>query len=158
VDELLPDVPAPSLVSALVEVGLARSEQIPLWAAHWLADGHDGDALRTLAGLSGRDSHDVHDVVADALAECGAPLTGDLVSAVGVVFTETARGYVPEADRAVLGVVDRVLYLSDFPDAVWELPLAGLYTLLEEWDYDWGRPRDEIRALVREACAEQLTV
>ncbi|MEO6081586.1 MAG: hypothetical protein ABIQ18_00575 [Umezawaea sp.] len=157
-DELLPDVPAPSLVSAMVEVGLAPWERIPLWAAHWLADGHDGDALRTLAGLSGRDSNEVHDVVAEALAECGAPLTGDLVAAVGVVFTEMARRYVLGADRAVLGVVGRVLYHSGFPAAVWEMPLAGLCTLLDDWDYEWGQPRDEIRVLVREACAAQLTV
>jgi hypothetical protein len=145
------------LVSALVEVGIAPSERIPLWAAHWLVDGHDGDALRTLAGLSGKDSNDVHDVVADALDECGAPLTEDVVAAVGFVFTETARRYAPGTDRAVLGVVDRVLYLPDVPRAVWEMPLAGLHTLLYEWDCDHCRPTEEIRVLVRQACAEQLT-
>jgi hypothetical protein len=47
------------------------TERVPLWAAHWIADGRDGEALRRLAGLSGNDPHDVRDLLGNALRECG---------------------------------------------------------------------------------------
>jgi hypothetical protein len=87
---------------------------------------------------------------------------GDWVAAVDVVFTEGARRYAPGTERAVLVLVERVLDYSDFPAAVREMPLTGLYEVLYEWDCERVcedcRPRDEIRVLVRESCAEQLTM
>lgn len=42
-------------------------EQVPLWAAHWLAQGLDGEVLRELAGLSGADSQAVRELLPRAL-------------------------------------------------------------------------------------------
>ncbi len=47
------DVPTPRLVAAWLVVGGLATESVPLWAAHWLAQGQDGEALRELAGLHG---------------------------------------------------------------------------------------------------------
>jgi hypothetical protein len=48
------------------------TERVPLWAALWLAAGYDGDALRTLGGLSVKDDpRDIRDILPDALVDCG---------------------------------------------------------------------------------------
>jgi hypothetical protein len=36
-----------------------------------------------------------------------------------------------------------------------DLPLAGLYRVDDEWD-GWGRPVEELAAVVHEACKQQL--
>jgi hypothetical protein len=47
------------------------TERVPLWAAHWLAAGYDGEVLAALAGPHGDDPHAVRDLLVAALAECG---------------------------------------------------------------------------------------
>jgi hypothetical protein len=61
--------PSPVTAAALFVLGAIRIERVPWWAAQWLADGHDGEALRELAGLDGRDPHAVTDLIPSALAE-----------------------------------------------------------------------------------------
>jgi hypothetical protein len=36
------------------------------------------------------------------------------------------------------------------------LPLGRLFVLDDEWGAGWGRTDDQLRAVVRQACAEQL--
>lgn len=156
--EWLPPVPPPTLISTLAAVGYWPVEPLPTWAAHWLADGHDGDALRTLAGLSGTDGVEVAEVLFDALAECGAAVAGASPVAVSALFSEVARWHLDGGDvEIVLNVVDTVLAEGDFDREVRESPLAGVRGLADEWGPEWGRSRDEIRADVRAACSEQLT-
>ena len=64
-------IPSPELVAAWLELDTLPTERVPLWAAHWLAAGHDGEALAEIAGLHGDDPHDVRDLLPSALAECG---------------------------------------------------------------------------------------
>jgi hypothetical protein len=50
------------------------TERVPLWAALWLAAGYDGDALRTLGGLSVKDGpRDIRDILPDALVGITIP-------------------------------------------------------------------------------------
>ena len=51
----LAEVPSPQIVATWTQLGLVRTEMIPLWAAHWLVAGYDGDHLVYLAGLHGDD-------------------------------------------------------------------------------------------------------
>ena len=63
---------APALAAALQERGALDPRQRPMLAAHWLVDGHDGPALRALAGLRGEE-REVSDLWPAALAELGVP-------------------------------------------------------------------------------------
>ena len=67
-------VPAPQAVAAWARLGLVPDEQVPLWAAHWLVAGYDGEHLVYLAGLHGDDPYDVRDALPDALRDCGIEL------------------------------------------------------------------------------------
>jgi hypothetical protein len=55
-------------------------------------------------------------------------------------------------------VVDKVVeiaepYLHDF---IISLPLGQLFALDDEWGVGWGRPDEQLRAVVRQACIAQL--
>src|SRR5260370_19443046 len=64
-------IPSPRLAAAWAKLDVLPSERVPLWAAHWLAAGNDGDTLRALAGLSAKDDpRDIHDLVPESLADC----------------------------------------------------------------------------------------
>jgi hypothetical protein len=43
------------MVAAWARLGLIPPEKVPLWAAHWLVAGYDGEHLVHLAGLHGDD-------------------------------------------------------------------------------------------------------
>ncbi|WP_208761721.1 hypothetical protein, partial [Microbispora hainanensis] len=57
---------------------------------HWLVQGLDGETLRTLAGLDGRDPNEVRDVLVEALADTGTvmPSRSDALT---IVYTDMAR-------------------------------------------------------------------
>jgi hypothetical protein len=99
-----------------------------------------------------------------ALAECGVT-TADPQASAGereraaamVAFTAIARhrigGLVSErwvADKVVEIVV------PDYNDSIMSLPSGQLYGLDDEWDAGWGRTSDQLRAVVRQACINQL--
>jgi hypothetical protein len=67
-------VPGPQAVAAWARLGLVPNEEVPLWAAHWLVAGYDGEHLVHLAGLHGDDPCDVRDALPDALRDCGIEL------------------------------------------------------------------------------------
>ncbi|TWD73446.1 hypothetical protein FB561_7337 [Kribbella amoyensis] len=47
---------------------------LPLLAAHWLADGYDSPTLRELAGLTHRDGQEARTLRDTVLAELGHPI------------------------------------------------------------------------------------
>src|SRR4051812_36265007 len=156
-DPVPEDVPTPSLVTGWLALGLLDTSRGPWGAAQWLADGHDGEALRTLAGLEGNDSRAVRDVLADALADAGAPpLTQH--DAARAAFVDLAvqlqTGRITEL--GVVRTVQRILTSTDYAGSVLGLPLGQTFGLDDEWDYGWGRSVDELGALIQTACREQL--
>ncbi|MEV1113642.1 hypothetical protein AB0I91_01130 [Actinosynnema sp. NPDC049800] len=84
-------VPTPKLVALLAALDTVPSEDVPGWAAHWLIAGYDGDGLRALAGLSGQDPGEVRDVLAGALADCGAAIPPADLAAAALSCTRVAR-------------------------------------------------------------------
>ncbi|CUU56786.1 hypothetical protein Ga0074812_1095 [Parafrankia irregularis] len=160
-------VPAPDLVAAWLVLGMLPTEQVPGWAAHWIARGYDGAALVELAGLDGRDPAAVRDLIEAALRECG-PLEVDVAAverdhlraAALMAFTNVAE--LLFAGRATeRWVVDRVHETAGdhyFDESVMNLPLGSLFHLADEWDAGWGRPVQELRSIVRQACHRQLEV
>jgi hypothetical protein len=143
-----------------VALGAVPAERVPLWAAHWLSAGHDGDALRTLAGLSGRDSHDVHDLLPGALADCGVSIPDSDRAAASAAFTKLARLHADgrAAESWVLDKVDEIVERCDYADSVLGLPLGQLHNLAEEWGAGWGRTEDQLKTEIQRACTEQLAM
>ena len=151
-------VPSPQIVAAWAQLGLLPTEKVPLWAAHWLVAGYDGEHMVSLAGLHGDDPHDVHDVLPDALLDCGVAIPDSDVAAASLSFTHLARMHVDglAAARWVGQKVEEVLIRSGYARDVLDLPLGRLYDIADEWGAGWGRTDQELAAIVQEACEEQL--
>ncbi len=154
------EIPTPELVAAWVALGTIPCERIPLWAAHWLVQGRDGEMLRKLAGLSGTDSHEVHDILAAALADCSAsiPDWDAAAAAAQVAFTELARMHADNraAERWVLDKVCEIVDRSSYADSVIALPLGRIFDLEDEWGAGWGRTEQQLAYEIQNACRAQL--
>lgn len=152
------EIPSPGLVAALAKLGIAPTERIPLWAAHWLVAGYDGEHVVHLAGLHGDDPHEVRDSLPAALEECGVILPDSDVAAATVAFTRFARMHVDGLAGAlwIAQKVDEVLCRSDFADGIVTLPLGQLFGITDEWGAGWGHTDEQLAEVVRNACEEQL--
>ncbi len=141
------------------ELGLLPTDRVPMWAAHWLVQDMDGETLRILAGLDGRDPHEVRDVLAEALTDTGTAMPSRS-DAVKIAYTDMARCCLAgELSERSAGLHDRteVVIMADYSDEML-LPrrLVLSYELDGEWTVGWGRPEPELIAAVRAACAEQI--
>jgi hypothetical protein len=156
-------VPSPQLVAAWLILDALATEAVPLWAAHWIAAGHDGQALAELAGLHGDDPHEVRDLLPAALADCGIntpaePSEQHERAAAMVAFTAIARLHA-SGGATERWVVDKVVQITaphSFKPSLTSLPLGKLFTLDDEWRAGWGRTDEQLREAVRQACAQQL--
>ena len=136
------------------------TEKVPLWAAYWIAAGYDGERLVYLAGLHGDDPCDVRDALPGALEDCGVTLPDSDAAAADAVFSQLARLHVDgvAAPLMVAQKAEQVLYRSDYSDSVLALPLGRLFGIADEWGAGWGRTNEQLAAVIREACEEQLRV
>lgn len=152
------EIPSPTLVAAWVVLGLVPTERVPLWAAHWLAGGYDGEALRMLAGFSGIDPSEVHEALPDALADCGTSIPDSDSAAAQIAFTHLARIHAEgkAGERWIADKVDEIVERSGYAASVISLPLGQLYGLADEWKGGWGRTEQQLTAEVQDACAAQL--
>jgi len=158
-------IPSPELVAAWLELDTLPTERIPLWAAHWIAAGHDGEALAELAGLHGDDPHDVRDLLRPALAECGV-ITPDFAAAAAnrqraaamVTFNAIAQLHLDGRASAywVMQKVAEVTESVEFAPSVASLPMGQLFMLEDEWGAGWGRTDTQLRDVVSKACQDQL--
>lgn len=154
------EVPTPRLVHAWLVLDTLPTERVPVWAAHWIADGCDGESLRQLAGLHGDDPHVVRDLLDDALRECGIERP-DISTSASVKVAAAMEAFTAVAKLQVAGraserwVVSKVYEIvePEFDQAITDLPLGRLYSLEDEW---WGRADDKLCEAVRRACREQL--
>lgn len=160
-------IPSPRLVAAWFVVGGLATERVPMWAAHWLADGHDGPALRELAGLDGADPREVRALIPAVLAETGEPLpaeadseltTGRRAAYIALAYEDTARLFLQDraSARWVLDKVAEVVQDQDYGELPLSQPLGRLYGFDDEWDGGWGRSPEELTHAVRAACLAQV--
>ncbi|ATY13240.1 hypothetical protein CU254_24455 [Amycolatopsis sp. AA4] len=145
------------MAAARIALDLSPTDCLPLWAAHWLADGEDGEHLRHLAGLSRTEPREIHDVERAALADCRAPIP-TATEAAEEAFAHLARmllnGHLTE--RGLLDDLHTIIVRTDYSDRVIELPLAQAWMLDEEWGQGWGRTEEQIKEVIRAACKNQL--
>ncbi|WP_460649130.1 hypothetical protein [Kribbella endophytica] len=156
--ELEGETPTPRLVAAWVVLGVVPTEQMPMWAAEWIVQGYDGEALAELAGLSGRDPGEVRDLLPAALGEVGAELMPEGQAAMKLEYDHVAElhlgGRVSWA--WVVTEVARVADASQADDGPFEQPLGGLRDVECEMGEPWRRTDLELAEVVRAACVAQL--
>lgn len=149
--------PGPDVVAARLVTGDLDEALVPLWAAWWLVDGHDGSAVTTLAGLSGTDPFEVRAALGPALAELEVQVP-PFSDAWRLVATD-------QAERCLAGRLDefelaawayRRYVDSGYDDHVLDEPVGGACGLDDEHIGGWGRADDELRAAVRSACRAQV--
>jgi hypothetical protein len=152
------EAPPPSLVAAWQALGMLDARMVPWWAAQWLADGHDGEALRELAGLNDRDVVAIDQLLGDALIDTGTAMPVNDRAAATTDFVEIARQLADHrlTELEVVKAVDEVALKVDYSDDVIELPLGQLYGIEDEWIGGWGRSEPELKAAIRQACDAQL--
>jgi hypothetical protein len=152
------DIPTPETAAAWRQLGLLPTERVPMWAAHWLVDGYDGESLIHLAGLHGDDPFDVRDALPGALADCGVKVPGSDVEAAALVFTHLARLHLTGlvGARWVSQRVEEIYIRSDYADGVLGLPLGSTYGIDDEWAGGWDRSPEQLAVAIRTACEEQL--
>lgn len=126
----------------MADLDTLPTERIPLWAAHWIAAGYDGQTLAELAGLHGDDPHEVRELLPAALAECsvstpGHPSEERQRAAAMVSFTKIAR-LQANGRASERWVVDKVVEITQpyFKPSVTSLPLGQLFALHDEWAAD----------------------
>jgi hypothetical protein len=151
-------VPSPELVASCARLGLLPTEKVPLWAAHWLVAGHEGDHVVHLAGLHGDDPHEVRDALPGALLDCGVQLPDSELAAATVAFTQLARMHLEglAGPQWIGQKVEEALISTGYPQSIIALPLGRLYYIADEWDAGWGRTNGELAQVVRGACEDQL--
>jgi len=152
------DVPSPVLAAAWARLGILRTERVPLWAAHWIVAGHDGEQLVCLAGLHGDDPRDVRDALPGALADCGVAWPESDAAAAAVAFTHLARVHL--AGRAgalwVARTVEEIARSCGYSADVLALPLGRVEGIADAWGAGWAGTDEQLAATVAAACAEQL--
>lgn len=119
----------PVLAAALAELGELPPEDRPMLAAHWLAEGMDGETLRALAWLSGTE-REVHDLWPQALADVGVRVPPDQPRRIAMAW---AAGHVVRGDWDVRWQVQLL--------APWDSPgddedLDSLIYAIDD-DLDW---------------------
>ncbi len=137
------EIPSPQLVAAWTRLDMVPAERVALWAAHWLVDGNDGQALRTLAGLSAKDDpRDIHDILPGALADCRITIPDSDTAAAQVAFTNLARTQADghAAERWILDKACEIIARSGHADSMTSLPLGQLFGLDDEWGAGWAPP------------------
>lgn len=152
------EVPSPRLVAAQMRLGILATESVPLWAAHWLAQGFDGEAVVELAGLSGRDTRTVADVLPAALEEAGIPPMTSLQAEVKVAFDHIAAMHIQgrASWRWVMETVRETISQGGYEFEFFDEPLAAVYGLDDELGAAWGRAEPELARDVLRACEQQL--
>ena len=153
-------IPSPAVVAAWVALGTVTPERVPLWAAHWLAQGLDGPELVALAGLNEKDVREIHDVLPAALSDAGVDPVPELVAAARVSFDHVARMHLDGLCgwRWVISTVTDTFDQNDRADEMDAEPLGALFGVEEELVGGWGRSVEEIEAAVREACERQVHI
>ena len=155
----LDDVPPPDLAAALFVLGQAPIERVPWWAAAWIADGFDSEALRELAGLGDRDVRAIRDLFPVALGQLSVPLPSTAMASAVIVFDDLARRYLSGAagpQWVAQRVGDVVCRSNDSPEVL-ALPLGRLYSVLDDaWRLDQIVPPAHLAPMVDAACTEQI--
>jgi hypothetical protein len=158
--EFVPDgeTPTPGLVGAWLALDRLHAESVPMWAASWLVQGYDGASLAELAGLSGRDTREVRDLVPAALADAGIAPLSTRQAALTVAYDHIANLYLTGKARWawVVNQVAELVIGIGYSSEAFEQPLGELWGIDDDLRSPGSRTEDELAGIVRQACIEQV--
>ena len=159
-DTHVDSVPSPHLVAAWWVLGRLPIERVPWWAAQWLADGYDSDALAELAGLGVRDTYIIHDLLPTVLDDLSVALPVTGVAAASVAFDDLAHRCLDGTigERWLAQQIEDIVIRADYSSEITVMPLGTLYRIDDAWSSGWGPLDNELAATVRAACADQIAV
>jgi hypothetical protein len=151
------EAPTPELVAAWYVLNRLPLERLPWFAAHWLAEGFDGELLAQLAGEHGDDPWMIKELLPQVLTELHISIPG-MNHAADVAFDDLAKRCLEGSitEQAVVDMVSHVLAASDYESSIYDLPLGTLFGLDDEWEGGWGRRKEVLALQVRRACADQI--
>jgi hypothetical protein len=148
---------SPQLVAAEYALGNVDIKRVPWYAADWLAAGHDGSALRELAGLDRTEPQLIRELLPIALDEISVPVPTRADAAQAWLARLARRLLDGDIDeRTAAAETSAVLSWNFDLDEVWCTPMAALHVLADEWDQGWGRGNDVLAVTVRQLCTDQV--
>jgi hypothetical protein len=133
-------VPSPALVAAWEALGMQRTEQVPMWAAHWLAQGLDGEGIVALACLDKAEARAIHDAVPAALRDAGVDPLTEVAAAARLCFDHIARMYLGGSGswQWVISTVTGTFEQNNWAAELFDEPLGSLFGLDDELAGEWA--------------------
>jgi hypothetical protein len=152
------ETPPPAVVAAWLVMNTLRAESVPMWAASWLVEGYDGEALAELAGLSGRDTREVRDLLPAALADAGVDFLPSRDAGLKVAYDYIATMHLSGRGAWFWAInqVQGLVIANDYAPAAFEYPLGDFWSVYDELGEPWARTEDELAQFVHQTCSEQL--
>jgi hypothetical protein len=158
VSEVGRETPSPGLVAAWVVLDTLPAESVPMWAAEWLVAGYDGEALAELAGLSGRDTREVRDLLPAALVDAGVEPLSSRQAALKVAYDHIASMYL--SGRVpwwwAVNETQALVIANGYVSEVFEQPMGDLWAIDDELGEPWARSEAELDDVVRRTCVAQV--
>ena len=123
---------------------MLHTDDLPMLAAHWLAD-HDSESLLRLAGLDGSEGWLIDQLWPEVLADLGVETSASQESLWNraVAFQVAAWRAGDRTLEDIATVVLRAAHDEGFPDDAWGA--GNLSGLDDELVGGWGRPRGQVR-------------
>jgi hypothetical protein len=140
-------IPSPSQGAALRQLGMLRTDEIPLLAAHWL-EKLDSSAVRQIAGLNGPEGWLIDQLWPEVLTDLGVhEVSSEKGWDLAMAFQLAAWQAGERSTGEVMSHVIRAYVENDYPGY---LPEAGyLYGLDDELGGGWGRASEDVLADAR---------
>jgi hypothetical protein len=145
-------IPNPEQGAALRQLRMLRTDEVPMLAAHWLAD-FDSPMLRRLAGLSASEGWLIDQLWPEVLADLGVnEASGEQEWDLAISFQLAAWRSGERTTTDVMSQVIRAYIENDYPRYA---PEAGhLYGLDDELAGEWGRAHEDVLAEAEQTLTE----
>jgi hypothetical protein len=137
-------MPTPEEADALFQLGMFRSDELPIVAAYLLID-LDTPALRRVAGLDKSDGWLIDQVWPEAIGDLGiAQVSRERAWDLAMTYQIAVWRAGEKSTAQLIRQVVRWYIDSDYPR--WAPEAGRLYGLEDELDGGWGRNRDDVLA------------
>ena len=147
-------LPGPVEVAVLTDLYVLGSEQLPSFAACWLAsDVADSEAVRELAGENPGETWSLHRLLEQVLADLKAVVPTDAASRRLILMQWVTSRWLGDNDTE-----NAIQTLARVNRTEPDFDLGDFAGLASEWTGGWGRPIPEVRADAEETLQAQSRI